>query len=318
MNNLKEYLDVCSKAYYNGNPIISDEVFDALADSINYAQIGHKEVANEEHHLYPMFSQQKHYVDESTKPLSAYKSEEITYSPKIDGASLSILYIDGKLVRAMTRGDGETGKLVTDKFLGSNKVPQTIPEKGAIQINFEVAAPRTVENSRNYAAGSLNLKDLNEFKTRAITLFAYSVQPPQTKLYDTDMKTLERWGFDTVKGKNISDIYPTDGIVFRVNDNEEYYKLGFTAKFPRGAYALKERGEAVETTLLDVEWGVGKSGKVTPVAILEPVYIGDALVSRATLNNKDFIEALDLRIGDRVAVIRSGEIIPTIIGRIDG
>lgn len=319
MNNLKEYLDKCAKAYYEGSPIISDSVFDALADSINYNQVGFKEVANEEKHLFPMYSQQKYYVDEGAKPLADYKSEEITYSPKLDGASLALTYVQGKFVRGMTRGDGITGKVITDLLLSRpNLFPQTIPQLEPTQINFEVCAPKTVENSRNYASGSLNLKDHSEFKTKSITLFAHEIQPSPTEHYDTDMKTLERWKFETVRGKNITEIYPTDGIVFRLNNNKQFYKLGYTSKHPRGAYALKERGEAVETTLVDVVWQVGKSGRVTPVAILEPVYIGDALIQRATLNNKAFIEVLDLRIGDRVGVIRSGEIIPTITHRIDG
>ena len=99
--------------------------------------------------------------------------------------------------------------------------------------------------------------------------------------------------------------------------NIEFEKLGYTAKHPKGAYALKDRAEHVETTLLGVEWNVGKSGRVTPIAILEPIYIGDALISRATLNNPGFIETLDLQIGCKVAVIRSGEIIPTVLFRID-
>ena len=105
--------------------------------------------------------------------------------------------------------------------------------------------------------------------------------------------------------------------MFRVNDTQVFQDLGYTAKHPRGAYAKKERAAHVETKLLDVEWQVGKSGKVTPVAILEPVYIGDALVSRATLNNPGFIEMLDLQIGDTVAIIRSGEIIPCILHKVD-
>jgi DNA ligase (NAD+) len=94
------------------------------------------------------------------------------------------------------------------------------------------------------------------------------------------------------------------------------YSLGYTAKHPRGAYAVKERGASVETRLLDVIWQTGKTGKVTPVAILEPVMIGDALVSRATLNNIAFIRALDIKIGDTVGVIRSGEIIPCITHKV--
>lgn len=318
MNNLKEYLDKCAKAYYEGNPIISDNVFDALADSINYNQVGFKEVANEEKHLFPMYSQQKYYVDEGAKPLAEYKSEEITYSPKLDGASLSLTYVQGKFVRGMTRGDGITGKVITDLLLSRpNLFPLIIPQLEPTQINFEVCAPKTVENSRNYASGSLNLKDYNEFKLRAITLFAHEVQPAPTQYYETDMKTLERWKFDTVRSKNITEIYPTDGIVFRLNSNKDFYSKGYTAKFPRAAYALKERGESVLTRLIGVEWNTSKSGRVTPVALLEPFYIGDKLIKRATLNNKAFIEALDLHIGDTVGVILGGEIIPVVTHRVD-
>jgi DNA ligase (NAD+) len=130
------------------------------------------------------------------------------------------------------------------------------------------------------------------------------------------MKRLKIWGFNTVKDPELHNIFPCDGIVYRLDNYSEFYAAGYTSKFPKGAYALKERGEAVETTLLAVEWQTGKSGKVTPVAILEPVLVGDALVSRATLNNIAFIRALDLRIGDTVGVVRAGEIIPQITHKI--
>jgi DNA ligase (NAD+) len=131
------------------------------------------------------------------------------------------------------------------------------------------------------------------------------------------MRELQAYGFGVINEADLDKIFPCDGVVFRVNDNKQFFEMGYTAKHPRGAYAKKERAAHVETTLLSVEWQVGKSGKVTPVAILEPVYIGDALVSRATLNNPGFIEMLDLRIGDRVAIIRSGEIIPCILHKVD-
>jgi DNA ligase (NAD+) len=317
-NNLRDFLDIASKAYYEGNPIISDEVFDALADSINYANVGHRDVYNEEPHLYRMYSQQKHYMDEPNKPLSEFKVDELSISPKLDGASLAVVYVNGNLQRASTRGDGIVGKVVTHLFAGRpDLLPQTISYKDQpIQITFEAAAVKEIENSRNYAAGSLNLKDPEEFKTRAISLFAHGVSPHLTDTYEHDLITLKRMGFNTVKDKGLADIYPTDGVVYRVNDNKKYDELGHTAKFPRGAYALKERSEGVETTLLDVEWNTGKSGKVTPVAILDPIMIGDAKISRATLNNVGFIEALDLRIGDTVYVVRSGEIIPKITHKV--
>jgi len=105
--------------------------------------------------------------------------------------------------------------------------------------------------------------------------------------------------------------------VFRLNKYTEFYSVGYTAKHPRGAYALKQRNEAVETTLLDVKWQTGKSGKVTPVAILSPVKIGEAIISRATLNNIAFIRALDLRIGDTIGVERSGDIVPKVTHKVE-
>lgn len=111
--------------------------------------------------------------------------------------------------------------------------------------------------------------------------------------------------------------YPTDGTVYRIEDNSEYERLGCTSHHPRGAFALKTQKDGVPTKLLDVVWQVGKSGVVSPVAILEPVLIGDALVSKATLHNIEYIRGLDLEIGCTVEVIRSGEIIPRILRRLD-
>jgi DNA ligase (NAD+) len=311
---LTQYLDNCSRHYYNGDPIISDEVFDRLADSIGYSKIGAKQHEHIQKHYYPLYSLQKFYEGEGkVNPLEGEK--DVSISPKLDGAAISILYVNGELVRVLTRGDGIEGTDITDKFIGSTLIPQTLHHSGVLQITGEVAAPAVVPNSRNYAAGALNLKDRNEFKTRSVEVFVYGMQPTYNETYNEDIAMLKRMGFNTVKDDLITEIYPTDGVVFRVNNNKRFAELGYTSLFPRGAYALKTRGEAVETTILDVVWQTGKSGKVTPVAILEPVMIGDALVSRATLNNPGFIEMLDIQIGSKVNVIRSGDIIPCIISK---
>jgi DNA ligase (NAD+) len=229
-----------------------------------------------------------------------------------------LLYVGGQLVQALTRGDGVEGQLITDKLLSSTSlVPHTILSKKIVQITGEIVAPNHIPNARNYAAGSLNLKNADEFATRAISFFAYNVSPNFHDTYDKDMVHLKMLGFNTVQETDLEKIYPTDGVVFRLNNNKKFEELGYTSKHPRGAYARKERADHVETKLLDVEWQVGKSGKVTPVAILEPVLIGDAMVSRATLNNPGFIEALGLEIGDTVAVVRSGEIIPCILHKVE-
>jgi DNA ligase (NAD+) len=315
MNKIEQFLDSASKAYYAGSPIISDEQFDRLAESHGYNSVGAKQHDNKAKHLFQMYSLQKYYEDEGTRPLEGIKS--IATSVKLDGAAISLLYVDGSLVRALTRGDGVEGQLITDKLLATHLVPHEIPVAGVVQITGEIVAPINIENSRNYAAGSLNLKDVNEFKTRALSFFAYGVQPTLCDTFNDDMRELQAYGFGVIIESDLDKIFPCDGVVFRVNDNKQFFDMGYTAKHPRGAYAKKERAAHVETTLLNVEWQVGKSGKVTPVAILEPVYIGDALVSRATLNNPGFIEMLDLRIGDRVAIIRSGEIIPCILHKVD-
>lgn len=317
MNKIKQYLDEASRHYYNGAPIISDELFDQLAKSIDYQNIGAKQHEDVEKHFYPMYSLQKFYEDEDKRnPLEGYT--DINYSLKLDGAAISILYIDGKLTRVLTRGDGTEGRIITDKFLTTDIIPHFINAKGIVQVTGEIVAPKTIENARNYAAGSLSLKNIDEFRTRAIDFYAYGVQENFFDTYEEDMAQLRRLGFNTVYGAfELDKIYPCDGLVFRLNSNKLFNKLGYTSKHPRGAYAKKERSEGAETTLLDVIWQVGKSGKVTPVAILEPIMLGDAQVSRATLNNPGFIEMLDLQIGDRVHVIRSGEIIPCITHKVE-
>ncbi len=316
MVNIVEFLNTAARHYYNGEPIISDEQFDRLAESVDYKNIGAKQHAHLEKHYQPMFSLQKMYADENkTSPLEGNK--DVVRSIKLDGAALSLLYIDHVFARALTRGDGVEGTIVTEKFLDGRRIPLRISIPGIVQIVGEIAAPKHVENSRNYAAGALNLKDVSEFSTRAVEFFAYGVWPYQSEHYDSDLVALQREGFSTVIDRNLAEIYPSDGIVFRVNSNAEFDKLGYTASHPRGAYAKKERGEVVETTLLDVIWQVGKSGKVTPVAILSPVLVGDAKVSRATLNNPGFIEALGLQLGDTVAIRRAGEIIPQVVHKVE-
>lgn len=309
---MNKFLDKASKAYYEGNPIISDEQFDHLAELFNYHSVGTK--GGEAKHMHRMYSLQKHYDDQGESPLAHVAETNKVRSPKLDGAAISILYVDGKLAQATTRGDGIEGTDITDKMLATSLVPHTIRMGGAYQITGEIVAPKAVENSRNYAAGSLNLKSVEDFKTRAVQFFAYGIQPYVNETFSEDMELLRKLGFETVWTRNITEIYPTDGVVFRVDNNSDFVNMGFTSKHPRGAFALKERQEAVETELLNVEWQVGKSGKITPVAILKPVMIGDAEVSRATLNNQAFIQELGLYIGAQVKVIRSGEIIPTIIG----
>jgi len=332
---MKQFLEQLSKSYYDGSPEVSNEEYDALEAIYGQSISGSGDIK----HMYRMYSLKKHYDVDGELPLNKRLCEETL---KLDGAAVSILYLDGKFQHALTRGDGVMGRDISNKIktLG---IPLVIPSTKPTQITGEVVASKDVENSRNYASGALNQKDMEVWEQRRsdgdMRFIAYNVQVEPDRwgiedVYAKDMHTLYDWGFNTVvtgynpiwyTGPDVcvlakhncwSEVYPTDGLVYRLRDSREFNKLGFTDKFPRGAIAWKEKQEAVQTTLLDVEWDTGKSGKVTPVAILEPVLIGEATVSRATLNNQAYIKALNLEIGCTVEVIRSGEIIPKIIGRV--
>lgn len=320
MTSLESFLKTACTAYYNGYPIITDEQFDMLADSCGFQAVGTSPVGTTHKHLYQMYSLQKFYEDEGKKrPLAEVR--DISASIKLDGAAISLLYVKGKLVRALTRGDGVEGNDITDKLLATKVVPLELPDckiaAEVLQVTGEIVAPINIPNARNYAAGALNLKSVDEFKERAVSFLAYGVFPFITDTHDGDMRVLEQLGFGSCKEMNLEKIFPSDGMVFRVNSNKLFMEMGYTSKHPHGAYALKTRAEHVETKLLGVEWNVGKTGRVTPVALLEPVMIEDAVVSRATLNNMEFIQALGIEIGDTVAVIRSGSVIPCIIHKVD-
>ena len=307
---MKKFLDDASSAYYQGTPLLSDEEFDRLAEKYSYNQVGHT-TSGGTPHLYKMYSLQKFFELEGV----CSNLEEYVATPKLDGAAVSILYVNGKLAMALTRGDGIKGQIITDKI--AYLVPNEILLTGTVQITGEVVCPSSVANARNVAAGSLNLKSIEEFKTRPVEFVAYDVQGDiDFRTWIRAMLALEFQGFKSVYKFDASN-YPTDGIVYRINDYEVFFEMGFTAHHPRGAFAFKEQKEGVVTTLLDVVWQVGKSGVVSPVAILEPIVIGEATIARATLHNIEYIRELNLEIGCQVEVIRSGEIIPRVVKRVD-
>lgn len=306
---MREFLEKASVAYYSGYPLISDEEFDALVRKYNYDQVGYQ-VTDGTPHMFRMYSLQKFFnIAEAPTNLMDY-----VVSPKLDGAAVSLTYINGHFALGLTRGDGNLGRDITDKL--ETLVPNNISFKGEIFITGEVVCPSTVTNARNVAAGSLNLKDLEEFKARPLTFVAYDVQNVQYELYTAALSLLAQEGFNTVDTFNYEN-YPTDGIVYRINSRKAFDKMGHTAHHPRGAFALKEHKEGEHTELLDVVWQVGKSGVVSPVAMLSPVEVEGATVSRATLHNIEYIRSLELEIGCTVEIIRSGEIIPRIVRRVD-
>lgn len=320
------------EAYYLGNPLITDEQYDALIESYGYMEetIGPK---GEIPHLNPMYSLQKVYLDRGD---SVPSLPNCIKTRKLDGAAIELVYQkvgeDLFVLKHMcTRGDVSAGKLISHKRHVALKIPSSFEYKtdhNFLQVTGEVVTTNPVENARNLASGKLNLNSDEEFNDAVnelgLRFFAYNTifeeQQPVTDMYTSDMIFLESIGFTTVLGvEELLSTKPTlkinfDGDVYRVNSNSTFFSLGFTAKFPKGAYAVKENKDFVVATLLDVEWNTGRTGKVVPKAIIEPVMIDGAKVSRATLNNPKFIEAMGLYKGCKVKIIRSGEIIPCIIG----
>ena len=308
---MRDFLDKACIDYYEGRPQLTDEEFDLLAEKHQYNKVGYQ-VTDAVPHTYRMYSLKKCF-DLADAPLAI---EECIETPKLDGAAVSLLYVAGFLQLALTRGDGIQGRDITDKM--RLLVPNQISMTAMVQITGEVVAPDSIPNARNYAAGSLNLKDSTEFALRALDLrfVAYGQEKVVNRNYDATLEGLERMGFNTALDFDWTS-YPTDGTVYRLRDNFKFEELGHTSNHPRGAFALKEQKQGVETTLKDVVWQLGKSGVVSPVGVLDPVEIGGATVSRATLHNIEYIRDLDLEIGCRVEVIRSGEIIPRIVRRVD-
>ena len=306
---MHEFLDRASKMYYEGTPIISDEEFDLLARKHNYNRVGY-EVTDAISHAHRMYSLQKCF-DLSKAPLDI---SECIQTPKLDGAAVSLLYVEGFLQLALTRGDGIQGRDITDKM--AELVPNQISITDMVQITGEVVAPHSIANARNYASGSLGLNDLEEFKTRPLVFVAYDATPHLSTRYPCALEELHKLGFNVVTRFDCTD-YPTDGDVFRLKSNVKFDAMGHTANHPRGAFALKTVKVGEFTQLKDVVWQLGKSGVVSPVAILEPVVIDGANVSRATLHNIEYIRDLNLEIGCYVEVIRSGDIIPRIVRRVE-
>jgi len=311
---LKKYLDTLAKKYYEGNPKISDEEWDSLVEFHEYNKVGYEvQGANKVHHKNRLYSLQKFY-ETDTLPFT-----DGVVTPKLDGSAISLTYVNGKLLMAATRGNGIEGENVFNNFYAWPKIPNNISLAGVVQIVGEIVAPKTIKNSRNYAAGAARLKSTEEFLSREIEFITYTIHAQDmhsNKYYLEDLTLLEALSFRTVKEENIADIYPTDGVVYRKNSNIEFKALGHTDKHPRGAFALKNTNdvEIKETELLDVQWQIGKSGKVCPVAIFEEIEIDGAKINRASLHNAGFVEDLDLSIGDILLVTRSGGIIPKVLG----
>ena len=307
---MEEFIAKLQEAYENGKPLVTDTEYDYLVSINSDAEkvIGKR---GDTPHYKRMYSLKKYYLGKDTIP----DTTGYIRTPKLDGCACSLLYVNGELSLALTRGDGLMGNVITDKM--HNIAPLSIKtDMPILFVTGEVINTVPVENGRNLVAGALNCVDdfVKRHDALGLIFVAYSADVDMD--YDQTMGWLSNLGFLTVVDDNLPDL-KTDGWVYRIRSGKKFKELGYTDKFPRGVFALKEIQEGVVTTLLNVEWQTGGSGKITPVAILEPVDIDGAIVSRATLNNIAYIEALGLEIGCQVRVIRSGEIIPKIVERVD-
>lgn len=308
MSEITEFLDYASDMYYKGTPIIPDAEFDVLCSHYNYLSVGHN-VTDAVPHYFQMYSLQKVF-DIRDAP---FEIRDAVQTLKLDGAAVSALYVDGVFRLGLTRGNGILGKDITQKL--ARLIPKNISLEGIRQVTGEVVAPSSIPNARNYAAGALNLKDLEEFRSRDLRFVAYDLQDSIFPMWTDSMLYLQEQGFNVVSTFDAT-LFPTDGKVFRINDIEKYKSMGHTSKHPRGAFALKSQQKGLISILRKVEWQVGRSGVVSPVAIFDPITIGEAVVTKATLHNIEYIRALGLEIGCKIEVIRSGEIIPRVLRKV--
>ena len=306
---MSELLNKASKAYFEGAPFLSDEEYDALAEKYKYDEVGYASSGRVKHYR-RMYSLKKVYNEKPTT--------STINTIKLDGAAISLLYVGGDLVQGATRGDGVAGEDITQKVLTMPSIPNSITYKGVKQVTGEIVAPTIIDNARNYASGALHLKDTKEFLARDITFICYDVYPYTLDSYQLEMWELKTYGFITILDSVDWVEFPNDGVVCRVDSIKDFLAEGYTDKHPKGAWAIKQASAVAieETTLQEVIWQIGASGKVTPVAIFDEVVIEDARITRATLHNAGFIEEHGFDIGDTILITRSGGVIPKVLGKL--
>ena len=385
MNELQQITDLRNelhkhnyKYYVLNAPDISDEQFDRLMHTLEALEAKHPECfdpnsptqrvgsdVNSEfsqvEHRYPMLSLANTYNEQevadfynSIKKLLNGEAFEICCELKYDGLSISLLYENGKLIRAITRGDGVRGDDVTANVktiksiplvLQGDDYPDVFEMRGEILMPWkvfeklnkerELAEEPLFANPRNAASGTLKSLKSSLVSKRSLDAYLYYMlgeELPSATHYG-NLEKAKTWGFKIGEGikkvKTLQEIYDfiaywdterknlpvaTDGIVLKVNAIEQQKQLGYTAKSPRWAIAYKFKAERELTQLESVSYQIGRTGAVTPVANMSPVQLAGTIVKRATLNNADFITSLDLHINDYVYVEKGGEIIPKIVG----
>ena len=363
--------------YVLAQPLISDYEFDMLLQELIQLEAKHPEYFDANSptqkvggavnknfdsftHEYLMLSLGNTYNEEDLRDFDQRVEKQLGHHDyeyvcelKVDGLSISLHYENGQLLRAVTRGDGVKGDVVTDNVKTIRALNSQL--KGAFPSSFEArgeifmhrpafeklnqeradADEPLYANPRNVAAGTLKLQDSAEVAKRPLDIVLYQLieNTPSVKTHFEGLSKLKQWGLvvsnetqicptiDTVfnyinewdeKRKLLS--YDIDGVVIKVNDYSQREELGFTAKSPRWAISYKFKTEAALTKLLSIDYQVGRTGAITPVANLEPVFLLGTTVKRASLHNANEIERLDVRVGDFVFVEKGGEIIPKITG----
>ncbi len=281
-----------------------------------------------------------------------FPDAQYVVEPKIDGLSVALEYENGVFVRGSTRGDGVTGEDVTANLRTVNSIPLRLREAvERIEVRGEVYMPKkvfaalveeqelngekTFKNPRNAAAGSLRQKNPVITASRKLDIFVFNIQQysgNEITAHKQSIDFLKTLGFKTIPFYNRFDTideviaelnrigeirsslpFDIDGAVIKTDSFAQRAEIGSTAKFPRWALAYKYPPEEKETTLIDVEVAVGRTGVLTPTAVFEPVLVAGSTVSRATLHNQDFIDEKDIRLGDRVVIRKAGDIIPEVI-----
>ncbi|NUT91526.1 MAG: NAD-dependent DNA ligase LigA [Saccharothrix sp.] len=361
---LADQVVVLRDAYYRGSPKVADAEYDAIEDELRELVAAHPEFAPDPNpldqvgapavlhapvrHSRPMLS-----LEKATKPeqvaafFDRFPGQPVVVMPKLDGLSLAVVYEDGRLARAVTRGDGTTGDDVTVLVKALvDGVPHQVDAPGRVEVRGEAVMLRStfaayntahpdkpLINPRNAAAGTLRAKDPATVAERRLQFFSFDLDAGTAA---TDLEQgLRTLGFAVADMRHCTDAeaaqaviteierqrndldYDLDGAVLRLAERDAYAAAGTRSNSPRGALAFKFAAEEKTTVLADVVWDVGKTGKIAPVAVLEPVFVGGTTVTRATLANQEVIRARGIRIGDTVLVRRAGDVIPFVAGVLD-
>lgn len=362
---LEELINKYADAYYNKNEsLISDFEYDKLVEELNAlykkhgitpTKVGANPISkfSKVQHKVPMLSLENSYnIEDIVKWIQSSCDNEvidIEIEPKIDGLSISCIYKDGKLVQAVTRGNGTIGEDVTENVMQIRNIPLQLTEPISIEVRGEVYMTKEdfdkvneqrisegeepYANPRNLASGTLRQLDANVVKERGLHVLFYYVVGNGTPTQLEDIFMMHRLGLPTmdkyryiVKSNDLQNMeiainaikakdygFDIDGAVLKVNDKKYWEALGNRANSPRWAIAYKYPTDSVVTTLEEIDWTIGRTGILTPVACFKPVTIGGTIVSYASLHNAEMVQKMDLKLNDRIIVKKAAEIIPQVV-----